>query len=157
MQVNKLGELLNAKKMKIVTAESCTAGGVGAAIASVDGASCYFVGGVICYATELKESLLGVEHDIIARYGVVSKQTVLTMNEGVRKLTHADVAISTTGYVGTSGGDEFASNGTVWICVSANNCEPYTKKIILTNNRSENIQDVIKTAIDMAVKYIDKI
>ncbi|MBO4396980.1 MAG: CinA family protein, partial [Bacteroidaceae bacterium] len=59
LQTEKLGDLLRKVKLTISTAESCTAGGVGAAVASVDGASDYYVGGAICYATRLKEELLG--------------------------------------------------------------------------------------------------
>lgn len=157
MQTEKLGDLLRKVKLTISTAESCTAGGVGAAVASVDGASDYYVGGAICYATRLKEELLGVSHDVIRCFGVVSKETALAMNEGIRNLTKSDIAISTTGYAGANGGDEFAENGTVWICVAANNHQPYLRKIMVENDRTTNLQEVVRTAIDMAVEYVGRL
>ena len=149
-----LGEKLKARRMTISTAESCTAGAIGAAIASVDGASSYYLGGVVTYATRLKEELLSVDANIIKRYGVVSKETATEMNIGVRKLTCADIAISITGYAGANGGDEFAKNGTIWICVGMKGKEPLTTCLFVDGERSENLRRAVIMALETTVDYI---
>ena len=155
IQANELGKRLKDWHWTIATAESCTAGGIGAAIASVDGASSYFKGGVISYATEVKIDVLGVNPDIIQTHGVVSAQTVVAMNRGVRKLLGTDMAISISGYAGSSGGDEFAANGTIWICVGSDLFHETTQCIMVHGNRKDNLQQAIETALQMAVDYLD--
>ena len=153
----RLGKLLKERHLTIATAESCTAGGIAAAIASVNGASAYLKGGVVCYATELKEKLLGVSVECIENFGVVSRETAIEMNRGVRKLTGADVAISITGYAGETGGDQFAENGTIWICVGVNGKEQnsegesYTEKMKVNADRATNLQNAINKALQMTI------
>ncbi|MDO5446880.1 MAG: CinA family protein [Prevotellaceae bacterium] len=144
-----LGQKLKAKRMTIATAESCTAGAIGAAIASVDGASAYYLGSVVTYATRLKTELLKVDATTIERYGVVSRETAVEMNDGVKKLTGANVAISITGYAGATGGDEFAENGTIWICVGEK-----SKKLMVDGDRTENLQVAVEEALKMAIENI---
>ena len=152
----KLKSLLTERGLSISTAESCTAGGIGAAIAAVDGASVYYKGGVVSYATELKISLLGVSKETISFHGVVSEDTAIEMNKGVRHLIHSDLAISVTGYIGAAGDDEFVPNGTVWLCVASNEGPITTKKITLNEDRAINAQTVITTALEMLIEYINE-
>lgn len=99
----------------LVTAESLTGGGIGAALTAVSGSSAVYKGGVICYTNWVKERILGVPEDILNTHGAVSKPTARAMAEGVRKLLQADVALSVTGLAGP-GGDEFGNPvGTVFI------------------------------------------
>lgn len=150
-----LHTLLPPKGYTIATAESCTAGAISAAIASVDGSSAYHLGGVVCYATRLKEELLGVAPEIIEKYGVVSEETARAMNSGVRRLTGASMAISTTGYIGSSGGDEHTTNGTVWICVGSEE-GTVTKALHVDGTRIQNRDKVVLEALSMAVESLDK-
>ena len=110
-----LGELLKQQKATIATAESCTGGRLAAALNAQAGSSAYFMGSVVAYANEVKEQVLGVEHDTLMRYGAVSEQTVRQMAEGVRRLMHTDYAIATSGIAGPDGGTEDKPVGTVWI------------------------------------------
>ena len=119
--VKKIGDLLVAKNMTIGTAESCTAGLIGAALASINGASRYFRGGYITYATEVKEDLLGVSHETIRRYDVVSSQVAQEMAINAQRSLNTDYVISITGYAGDTGGSIQSPRGTVWICVSSFN------------------------------------
>lgn len=149
-----LGEALKDKGLTIATAESCTAGGIAAAIASVDGASEYLVGGVVTYATELKKKLLGVTDEILETSGVVSRATAMAMNAGVRALTGASVAVSITGYAGASGGDEFAENGTIWICVGMDGKDPHCEMLKVSSDRAENLGQAVLKALEMVVGYV---
>lgn len=102
-------EVLAALKGKtLVTAESLTGGGIGAALTAVPGSSEVYKGGVICYTDWVKEHVLGVPGDILEQYGAVSQWTAGYMASGVRKLLNADVAVSVTGLAGP-GGDDFGN------------------------------------------------
>ena len=149
-----LGRLLRERHMTIATAESCTAGGIGAAIASVDGASEYFLGGVIAYSVGVKNRVLGVDDDLIGRYGVVSREVAEAMNDGVRRLSHADVAISITGYAGQNGGDRFAENGTVWICIGSDGTTPLVKCLHVSSDRTANLRRAVDEALSCAVRFM---
>ena len=99
----------------LVTAESLTGGGIGAALTAVPGSSQVYKGGVISYTNWVKENILRVPGEVLETYGAVSAQTAQTMAWGVRELLKADVAVSVTGLAGP-GGDEFGNPvGTVFI------------------------------------------
>ena len=109
-------DVLNALTGKtLVTAESLTGGGIGAALTAVPGSSAVYKGGVICYTNWVKETILGVPGDILEHYGAVSEPVAKAMAEGAKKLLKADAAVSVTGLAGP-GGDEFGNPvGTVCI------------------------------------------
>lgn len=109
-------EVLEKLKGKtLVTAESLTGGGIGAALTAVPGSSEVYKGGVICYTNWVKENILGVPAEVLERYGAVSTWTAGYMTSGVRRLLQADVAVAVTGLAGP-GGDEFGHPvGTVFI------------------------------------------
>lgn len=102
-------DVLDALRGKtLVTAESCTGGGIGAAITAVPGSSDVYKGGVISYTNWVKNHVLGVEQNILDEVGAVSAPVAEAMAAGVHKLLGADVAISVTGLAGP-GGDEFGN------------------------------------------------
>ena len=109
-------DVLSALKGKtLVTAESLTGGGIGAALTAVSGASAVYKGGIISYTNEVKHNLLGVPMEILEQYGAVSEPVAKAMAEGARKVLEADVAVSVTGLAGPTG-DEFGNPvGTVFI------------------------------------------
>ena len=110
-----LGELLKQKKRTIATAESCTGGRLAAALNAQPGSSVFYLGSVVAYANEVKEQVLGVEHNTLVEHGAVSEQTVREMAEGIRRLMHTDFAIATSGIAGPDGGTLDKPVGTVWI------------------------------------------
>ena len=107
-------ELLKARGMTCATAESCTGGGVGAALTSVPGSSAAFLGGVISYANEVKQGVLGVKAETLAAFGAVSGETAAEMAAGARRLLKADLAVSVTGIAGPDGGTPEKPVGLVW-------------------------------------------
>ena len=116
--VTTLNGELRARGMTFATAESCTAGMIGSAVGDIPGASDVFLGGVISYANEVKENVLGVPAEIIETVGAVSEECAAAMAEGVRKLTGADIAVSVTGIAGPTGGTKEKPVGTVCFGVS---------------------------------------
>jgi PncC family amidohydrolase len=109
--------LLAEHGLTLATAESLTGGGLGALITSVPGASAVYRGGVVAYATELKQSVLGVPAEVVRSHGVVSPECAQAMAEGVRRLTGADLALSTTGVAGPDP-QEGQPVGRVFVCVA---------------------------------------
>src|SRR5690606_25849076 len=110
-----LARLASAKGVTIATAESCTGGLVAHRITTVAGSSAYFIGGVVAYSNELKQSLLGVPAAILERHGAVSRQCALAMAQGVRLRTGADIGVSTTGIAGPGGATPTKPVGLVYI------------------------------------------
>jgi len=99
----------------LVTAESLTGGGIGAALTQVSGASAVYKGGIISYTNAVKKRILGVPQEILDQYGAVSEPVARAMAEGVRKVLEADVAVSVTGLAGPGGDDYGNPVGTVFI------------------------------------------
>lgn len=99
----------------LVTAESLTGGGIGAALTAVSGSSAVYKGGVISYTNWVKENILGVNGDVLEEKGAVSATVAQAMADGARTLLKADVAVSVTGLAGP-GGDAYGNPvGTVFI------------------------------------------
>ena len=108
---------LTAAGATVATAESLTGGLLGAALTDVPGSSRVYLGGVVAYATEVKQSLLGVPADLVAAHGVVSRECAEAMARGVRELLSATYGVATTGVAGPGPQDGLPA-GTVWIAVS---------------------------------------
>ena len=112
-----LGRELLARGLSIATAESCTGGGVGAAITAVAGSSAWYPGGVVTYADERKVEELDVDAGVIQRCGAVSGEVVSALARGVRRRCRASLGVATSGVAGPGGGSEEKPVGTVWISV----------------------------------------
>ena len=105
--------------LKVATAESCTGGTISKRITEVPGSSAVFDGGVVGYANEIKERVLGLSHETLAQHGAVSRETALEMARGVRALCQADIGISTTGIAGPDGGSAEKPVGLVYLGISS--------------------------------------
>ena len=112
-----IGAALEARGWKVGVAESMTAGELGAEITSVAGSSAWFVGGILAYANEVKEALLGVPRDALELHGAVSEETCRAMLSGVRRALSAEVGCAVTGIAGPAGGSAEKPVGLVWIGV----------------------------------------
>jgi PncC family amidohydrolase len=108
---------LLARGETVASAESLTGGGLGGLLSATPGASATYRGGVVSYATDVKESLLGVTAEVVASDGVVSAACAAQMAGGARALLRADWAVSTTGVAGPTE-QEGKPAGTVFVGVS---------------------------------------
>ena len=113
-----VGELLKARGMRMGTAESCTGGNIAHEITKVPGSSDYFEGSIVSYANDVKIRLLSVDPVTLERHGAVSREVAMQMAEGAVQALGVDIAVSTTGIAGPSGGTSKKPVGTVWIGVS---------------------------------------
>ena len=116
-----LGKMLKENGKTLATAESCTGGKIAQLITSVPGASSYFKGGIVSYATETKVTILGISKAFIEEHSVVSKEVASAMALSVQKMMQTDYAIATTGNAGPTKGDEDAEVGTVCIALATPN------------------------------------
>ena len=92
----------------LATAESCTGGGIGAALTAIPGSSAVYKGGIISYTNWVKHNLLGVDQHLLDTLGAVSAPVAEAMAKGAREAIQADIAVSVTGLAGP-GGDEFGN------------------------------------------------
>lgn len=112
-----LVRLATSAGVTLAFCESLTAGLAAATVASVPGASAVLRGGLVTYATELKETLAGVPHSVLAHHGPVSPETARAMAEGARRVCGADYGVSLTGVAGPDPQDGHPV-GEVWIGVA---------------------------------------
>ena len=143
-----IGELLKAKNLSLSTAESCTGGGIAALITSVPGSSEYFNGGIVAYSNEIKKDLLHVSAETLAKYGAVSRETVIEMVKGAMKTLKTDCAVATSGIAGPGGGTPEKPVGTVWIAAAYKN-DIVTMKQEGDRGRAGNVQSGIQNALSM--------
>ena len=113
----RLHEALLERGLTVASAESLTGGALGDLLSSTPGASATYRGGVVSYATDVKQRLLGVTDETVAMYGVVSAECATQMAVGVRDLMGADWAVSTTGVAGPTL-QEGKPAGTVYVGVT---------------------------------------
>lgn len=152
-----IGRLLKASEKTLSTAESCTGGSIASMITSVSGSSEYYLGSVVSYANSVKTNVLGVSADIIEKYGAVSRECVIAMADGVRKLTGSDFSVATSGIAGPGGGSEDKPVGTVWIGVSSQmGTEAF--RLVFKGDRKRNIERFSANALNiLRVKLVNEI
>lgn len=150
-----IAKLLSTRKMTLATAESFTGGKIASRITAVPGASAYFKGSVVSYATEIKETVLNVPSEIIRAHSVVSEEVAKAMATGVQKLLKTDFAIATTGNAGPSKGDSNVDVGTVYIAV-ATPTGVFAEKFTMGNHRERVVQKSVNKAFELLQKEILK-
>jgi nicotinamide-nucleotide amidase len=143
-----IGKALNQKGWTLATAESCTGGALAALFTQHPGASTFFKGSVVSYATDVKQLLLGVAKRDIDRFTVVSEAVALSMAKGVIRQTAADVAIATTGNFGPTKGDADVEIGTVVIAIIAPNIE-YVETFCFGKHRERNLRKTLNKALEL--------
>ena len=110
-------ELCRRKKLKIVTAESCTGGLIAAALTAIAGSSDVVDRAFVTYSNEAKREMIGVPWDAILGHGAVSEPVARAMAAGALARSNADIAVSVTGVAGPGGGTEQKPVGTVVVAV----------------------------------------
>ena len=146
-----IGRVLAQQGKSIATAESCTGGKIAQILTAVAGASRYFRGSVVSYATDTKVSVLGVPQSTIDKYSVVSAEVAKEMAIGIQKIMKSDYAIATTGNAGPSKEDGQAAIGTVFIAIAT------PKKVIVEEfNFGQPRVKVIDRTVNKALELLQK-
>lgn len=146
-------EVLRALAGKtLVTAESCTGGGIGAALTAVSGSSAVYKGGIISYTNWVKEHLLGVDGKLLDEVGAVSAPVAEAMAAGARKALQSDIAVSVTGLAGP-GGDDFGNPvGTVFIGYS-DAAVTASREFHFPGSREDVRTSAIREALKLILEY----
>ena len=140
----------------LVTAESCTGGGIGQALTAVAGSSSVYKGGIISYCNELKSNLLNVNKVLLEEYGAVSAPVAEAMAAGAREKLNADVAVSVTGLAGPDGDDYGNPVGTVYIGYCDRiQCVSYA--CMFAGSREAVREQAIRKALEIILEHSDNI
>ena len=119
-----LGEALLEKRWKLACAESCTGGGIAAAVTGIVGSSQWFDRGFVTYSNQAKQEMLGVVNETLENHGAVSEETVREMVAGALSRSQARVAVAVSGIAGPGGGTADKPVGTVCIAWQVEGGEP---------------------------------
>lgn len=150
-------ELLERAGATVAVAESCTGGGLGAALTAISGSSAAFVGGVIAYSDDVKRRLLGVDVGTLARHGAVSGEAAAAMALGVRDACGADWGIAVTGIAGPGGGSDDKPVGTVWGAVSGPRTGPETVRWRFDGDRAAIRSATVDAALGLLLGRLEPV
>ena len=146
LEIETLARLLideaQERRLRIVTAESCTGGLVSAAITAISGSSEVFERGLITYSNRAKQEMLGIAGDLLADYGAVSEPVARMMAEGALENSNAHVSVAITGVAGPLGGTEMKPVGLVHFATARSNGS--------VHHKVERFGDIGRAEIQMA-------
>ena len=137
----------------LATAESCTGGGIGAALTEVPGSSAVYKGGIISYTNDVKTDILGVDCDVLEQYGAVSEKVAEMMATGALKLLKTDFTVSVTGLAGPSGDGYGNPVGTVYIGF-ADKTKAFAKRYHFSGDREEIRHQAVIAALELVKSQI---
>jgi nicotinamide-nucleotide amidase len=143
-----VGKIMAEKGVTLATAESFTGGKIAEMITTVPGASDYFLGSIVSYATDVKKDVLGVSRELIEKHSVVSAEVVGEMAVSVKNLMKSDYAIATSGNAGPTKGDSQADIGTVYIAVATPD-QVIVERFTMGNHRTRIVQKSAHKALEM--------
>jgi nicotinamide-nucleotide amidase len=150
-----IARMLTEKQMSLAIAESFTGGSISARFTNNPGASAYFKGSVVAYATSVKEEVLGVSKQLINEHSVVSSQVVEAMAIGVKDRLASDFAIATTGNAGPSKGDSDQEVGNVYIAI-ASPSGVFSKNYSMGKNRERTVEKGVNRSLSLLFEEISK-
>ena len=149
-----VGKLLREQNKTLSTAESCTGGYVAHLITSVSGSSDYYVGSVISYSNQIKETELHISKALLQSEGAVSKMVVEQMANAIQQKFKTDYSIATSGIAGPTGGTADKPVGTVWIAIATPE-KIISEKFLFGNHRERTIQKTADAALNMLRKELE--
>lgn len=150
-----IGQRLITLGKTVATAESCTGGKIAESFTANAGASQYFKGGVVSYATQAKVDILNIDPKLIVLFSVVSSEVAEAMAVAALKLFDSDYAIATTGNAGPSKGESDAEVGTVFIAIATKD-KVFSERFTFGNHRHKVINGAANKAFEMLQKEISK-
>lgn len=146
---------LRRRRETVATAESLTGGLLGTLLTTVPGASATYVGGVISYATRLKETLVGVDADVLAEFGPVAGRTAAEMAEGVARRCEADWGVATTGVAGPETQDGHPVGEVYVAAAHPASDQVEVRRLRLTGDRPAIREAAAAQALDLLASCLD--
>jgi nicotinamide-nucleotide amidase len=154
MLVKDVVNLLRGQHAMLAVAESCTGGGLAHEISSMPGISSVFLGGVIAYANSIKQEILGINQDVLLKYGAVSEEVALLMAHNCRQRFSSTWALSTTGIAGPMGATPDKPVGLVWIGLSGPRITTAHAFTFLHVSRLEHREKTINEALKILLSAL---
>lgn len=151
---DEIGRLLTQRGLTLALAESCTGGLIAHRITMTPGSSAYFLGGVVSYANSVKQALLGVEAEVLAREGAVSEAVAAQLAAGVRDRLGADIGIAVTGIAGPGGGSPEKPVGLVFMGFANPRGEVTVRRYEFSGNRLEIKEQTCAAALEWLQAYL---
>ncbi|HKJ92677.1 MAG TPA: competence/damage-inducible protein A [Longimicrobiales bacterium] len=139
--------------LTLALAESCTGGLLGKRLTDVPGASLFLAGGVVAYSNHVKQAVLRVPADVLARDGAVSEASACAMAAGARRALDADAALAITGIAGPDGGTAEKPVGTVWIAAALGE-RTETRRFLFPGSRDEVRQRSAQAALEALLRML---
>lgn len=156
LEKKKIVKEFTKRGLTLATAESCTGGLISALITSVSGSSAVIECGICSYSNRIKHELLGVSEETLERFTEYSEQCAEEMARGALKISGADIAVSTTGVAGPTGGTEKNPVGTIYICVCDKNSAETRRFEFDDGTRSGNRWRAVHMAFRMILNKINE-
>ena len=144
------------RKLKVVTAESCTGGLVAATLTAIAGSSDVVERGFVTYANEAKREMLGVPWDALLGHGAVSEPVARAMAAGALAHSQADIAVSVTGVAGPGGGTEDKPVGLVHLAAVRSGHEPIAERHVFPGDRDVIRRVSVLTALAMLASLAER-
>jgi len=154
---SQVGSALKSHGLKLVTAESCTGGGVAQAVTDVAGSSSWFERGFITYSNLSKQQMLGVSEETLRQHGAVSEATVREMVVGALANSAAQVALAVSGIAGPDGGTQDKPVGTVWFAWGIEQGLTLARVHHLAGNRSEVRTRAVNIALQGVIELLGQL
>lgn len=136
----------------LAVAESLTGGALASAIVAVPGASAVMRGGVVAYATDVKQRLLGVSEELLDERGAVDPDVALSMAEGALARLGSTIAVATTGVAGPVEQDG-KPVGRVYIAVVGEGGS-VVREFNLSGDRGEIRMASVAAALQLAGEFV---
>ncbi len=146
--VIELGHRLKQCNLKLVTAESCTGGGLAYSLTEIAGSSDWFERGYVTYSNNAKCELLGVKLATLQTFGAVSEQTVREMAEGALQQSKAQISVAITGIAGPTGESPDKPVGTVWFGWAGMNMATHTAMEVFSGDRHRVRESAIRWVVE---------
>ncbi|MUI14057.1 nicotinamide-nucleotide amidohydrolase family protein [Massilia dura] len=149
-----VGRALQDKGLLLVTAESCTGGGVSQAVTEIAGSTGWFDCGFVCYSNASKTELLEVPAALVAQFGSVSEEVAAAMAQGALANSNAHLAVSTTGIAGPTGAVPGKPVGTV--CFGwANGDTVHTERLVFSGDRRAVREQTVIHALQGLLRFVN--
>ena len=149
----RVANLITKQSLSLCTAESCTGGRLASIFSSIPGASRYFKGTLVSYATSAKHDALGIDKTFIDKYSVVSAEITKEMAIKAQQMFKADICIATTGNAGPTKGDSDAEIGTVFIAIAKADTV-FVEKFNFGNHRERITQKAVNKALELVYNML---
>jgi len=150
-----IGKMLIESGTTIGVAESCTGGLIANRLTNTPGSSAYMLAGVVAYSNDSKHEILGVDTSLIESHGAVSAEVAEAMARGIRKITGAQIGLSTTGIAGPGGGSPEKPVGLMYTGISSNQGNQ-TKKLQFVEDRLINKGRMSQAVLDLLRLHLKK-